>query len=222
MTTESSSADRSFPESAEWTSASHGPDGVMPSSPRSSRSGEPSSPPGSPASPSTRTSATSPSASVSSGPASTFSPSGAPARTSASQASGEDSTATAPASSGRQCESPGMALFDPEPYSWKTWKGSCQAITDGTSPSSWTRWPSAGIGGATGFSTRNTSACPSGAAECSCSPSLTTILEPNASPRYSLSAKAAAGILRRATRRGRVLPPALEQALRAVADQVTP
>ncbi len=49
-----------------------------------------------------------------------------------------------------------------------------------------------------------------------CSSSLTTladVLEPNAPARYSLSARAAAGILRRAEKRGRDLPPALGQAL---------
>ena len=149
----------------------------------------------------------------------TSSPSEAPARTSPSPASGEDSKATAPASFGKPCESPEMALFDPEPYSWRTWKGSCRATVDGTSRSSWTRWPSAGIGGASGFSTRSTSPSPSVDGEFSWSQSLTTILEPNASERYSLSPKAAAGILRRASRRGRTLPPALEQALRAVAGE---
>jgi len=284
----SSSADRSSPESAEWTSVSPGPDGDMPSSPRSNPSDEPCSPSDSLASPSTPTSETSPSAGAASrgdspveavamnlrgreegarpemdslasiraasGGSSrsyllvamafdsynqkaaevthtlrtgegdaipavwTSSPSEAPARTSPSPASDEGSTATAPDCSGKPCESPEMALFDPEPYSWKTWKGSCRATVDGTSRSSWTRWPSAGIGGATGFSTRSTSASPSVDGEFSWSQSLTTILEPNASERYSLSPKAAAGILRRASRRGRTLPPALEQALRAVAE----
>lgn len=289
MIVTNSSAAPSSQESAEWISASPGPDSAMPSSPRSNPSGEQSSQPASPESPSTPTCETCPSAGAESrgeSPAqaiafqaryftrenktggkpsptvnltagaqngdsqplvalafnpynqtaasvthtlqggigdaiplaSTSSPSGAPARTSPSPESGEDSTATALASSGKRCESQEMGLFDPEPYSWRTWRGSCRAITDGTSPSSWTRWPSAGIGGATEFSTRSTSRCPSGASACSCAPSLTTILEPNASPRYSLSAKAATGILRRATRRGRTLPPALEQALRAVAE----
>jgi hypothetical protein len=255
----SSPADRSSPESAAWTSASPGPGGGTPSSPRLSHSVAQSSPSGSPASPSTPTSATSPSAAAGSrgerpAEAMTFqaryftrgmgteptrtptvtaqsrngdsenllaltsSPSEALAKTSPSQESGEDLTATDPASSGKPCESPEMALFDPEPYSWRTWKGSCQATVDGTLHSSWTRWPSAGIGGATGYSTRSTSVSPSVDGEFSWSASLTTILEPNASERYSLSQKAAAGILRRASRRGRTLPPALEQALRAVAE----
>jgi hypothetical protein len=43
-----------------------------------------------------------------------------------------------------------------------------------------------------------------------------TILQPDASEKYSLSARAASGILRRASRRGRALPEALEAALREI------
>ena len=43
---------------------------------------------------------------------------------------------------------------------------------------------------------------------------LSQILEENPHPKYSLSAKACQGILRRAEMRGKVLPPMLEQALR--------
>jgi hypothetical protein len=67
--------------------------------------------------------------------------------------------------------------------------------------------------------TRSTSGCHSEGDACSCAPSLTEILEPNASEKYSLSQKAAAGILRRATRRGRSLPPQLDEALKAVAGE---
>jgi hypothetical protein len=235
----SSPADRSSPESAEWTSGSPGRDGGTSSSLRLTPTAAQSSRPDSPAYPSTTTSNTSlyqdsqfgvkeyPTAGalragripehqmIVQRPLMS-SPSGAPAKTSPSQASDEDLTASEAGCSGKPCES--STLFDPEPYSWRTWKGSCQATVDGTSHSSWTRWPSAGIGGATGFSTRSTSVSPSVDGEFSWSASLTTILVPNASERYSLSQKAAAGILRRASRRGRTLPPALEQALRAVAE----
>jgi hypothetical protein len=40
-------------------------------------------------------------------------------------------------------------------------------------------------------------------------------------PRFSLSKKACEGILRRAERRGKALPPMLKKALEAVASQVT-
>jgi hypothetical protein len=39
------------------------------------------------------------------------------------------------------------------------------------------------------------------------------VLETEVSPRYLLSPKACEGIMRRATRRGKTLPPALEKAL---------
>ena len=48
--------------------------------------------------------------------------------------------------------------------------------------------------------------------------SLREILEPEVDPRFDLSAKACEGILRRAERRGRKLPPALESALRGVVE----
>jgi hypothetical protein len=48
-------------------------------------------------------------------------------------------------------------------------------------------------------------------------PTLSMILKAQADSRYALSSRAAAGILRRAGRRGRKLPEALETALRAVA-----
>jgi hypothetical protein len=52
--------------------------------------------------------------------------------------------------------------------------------------------------------------------------SLSEILETGPlPPRYSLSAKACSGILRRAERRGKELPPMLKKALEAVASQVT-
>lgn len=62
--------------------------------------------------------------------------------------------------------------------------------------------------------TLNTSGCHSAAAV-----SLSSVLEPEGSipPKYYLSAKACAGILRRAARRGKALPPMLQRALEAVA-----
>jgi len=48
--------------------------------------------------------------------------------------------------------------------------------------------------------------------------SLAEVLEPGLLPtRYFLSSKACAGILRRAEKRGKHLPPALDRALRSVA-----
>ena len=64
--------------------------------------------------------------------------------------------------------------------------------------------------------TLNTSESPSVAVECS----LSDILETeNVAAKYSLSAKACQGILRRAGRRSKTLPPMLEQALLQVSSQ---
>jgi hypothetical protein len=85
----------------------------------------------------------------------------------------------------------------------------------------WEPWSgpfgNAGITGDGGFWTLSTSACPN-AADGYSAVSLRDVLEPSSPPKYWLSAKAAAGILRRAARRGRGLPPALEAALRAIAS----
>lgn len=48
---------------------------------------------------------------------------------------------------------------------------------------------------------------------------LADVLEPNVAPRFYLSAKAAAGILRRAEKRGKTLPEPLRQALATMAAQ---
>jgi site-specific DNA-cytosine methylase len=47
---------------------------------------------------------------------------------------------------------------------------------------------------------------------------LSQVLNPTAPARFSLSAKAASGILRRANRRGKVLPAALQTALESLAQ----
>ena len=70
----------------------------------------------------------------------------------------------------------------------------------------------------------NTSDWPS-AAEGPSASSLDRILEPMVAPKYFLSPKACAGILRRAEKRGKKLPAHLEAALRAVAfhsDELLP
>ena len=62
--------------------------------------------------------------------------------------------------------------------------------------------------------TLNTSEWPRDAAVCS----LSQVLEKEVPLRFSLSAKACQGILRRADRRGKMLPPPLAHALKVVAD----
>ena len=61
--------------------------------------------------------------------------------------------------------------------------------------------------------TLDTLESPSDAVECS----LSAVLNPTAPQRFSLSARAASGILRRAGRRGKVLPAALQTALESLA-----
>ena len=87
---------------------------------------------------------------------------------------------------------------------------------DGISPPSSGTWPASGMGSPGGFWTLDTSESPNGAV----ASSLSDILETTGEHlhRYSLSPKAAAGILRRASRRGRSLPAALEAALAVVAS----
>lgn len=60
--------------------------------------------------------------------------------------------------------------------------------------------------------TLNTGECPSDAREST----LSQILEVNVPEKYYLSARACEGILRRAERRGKVLPPMLKEALEEV------
>ena len=100
---------------------------------------------------------------------------------------------------------------------------SCQADEDGTLVPSSGRWGNWGMGGPTGSWTLNGSEhngthAPSrsdGGVS-----SLSDVLETGElPPRFSLSAKACAGILRRAQRRGKELPTMLRQALEQVAGQ---
>jgi len=80
---------------------------------------------------------------------------------------------------------------------------------DGTLPLSFKGWRNSGMALPGGSWTLNTSEWPSDAAVCS----LSDILETDVPPKYSLSKKAARGILRRAEKRGRELPPTLKVAL---------
>ncbi len=77
------------------------------------------------------------------------------------------------------------------------------------------RLPNSGMAWSGQFLTLNTSEWRNGAVVCS----LSDILEESPDPKYSLSAKACLGILRRAEKRGKELPPPLRAALEAVASQ---
>jgi hypothetical protein len=75
-------------------------------------------------------------------------------------------------------------------------------------------WQNSGMGGRTECLTLSTSEWPSDAAVCSLSDTLETGTVPQ---RFFLSATACQGILRRADKRGKELPPALQAALQQVA-----
>lgn len=82
------------------------------------------------------------------------------------------------------------------------------------------RWPTSGFTTSPGECwTADTSECPNEGGEYS---SLPDVLEATVPSRFYLSQKAAAGILRRAEKRGKNLPPALDKALRALSGSEEP
>ena len=108
-------------------------------------------------------------------------------------------------------------LQEISPSGWfgKTSPVSYPVMEDEILPPSFEGWKNSGMGGPTECLTLNTSEWPSDADVCS----LSDILETGDLPqRFFLSAKACAGILRRAEKRGRQLPPSLAAALQAVAS----
>ena len=110
----------------------------------------------------------------------------------------------------------------PSGFSGRMSPAYCQVAEDGTLVPSSGDWGNSGMGGLTGFSMRNMSEWtvlpeqfPKDEGVCS----LSDVLETGEVPqRYFLSAKACKGILRRAEKRGKTLPPQLAHALKAVAD----
>ena len=122
-------------------------------------------------------------------------------------------------------DSPGHSLTlwsdtDLKPSSSKTSRASSPPMPVETLGVSSMKWGNSGMGGPTGFSTANGSECPSDEDGCSSSPStLTDILTPTAPARFSLSARAAEGIIRRSAKRGRRLPAELDEALKSCARQ---
>ena len=87
-----------------------------------------------------------------------------------------------------------------------------------TLPSSFEGWSNWGMASVGGFLTLNGSEFPNDADACS----LSDILETVVPPKYSLSPKVCAGILRRAEKRGKALPEQLVAALEAVVGRQTP
>jgi hypothetical protein len=109
---------------------------------------------------------------------------------------------------------------NPKPSAGKTSPVCCQVTADGILEPSSKGWRNSGMGSPTEFWTLNTvehmstsGQFPSEGVVCS----LSDVLETGDVPlRYYLTAKACKGILRRAEKRGKVLPPMLAEALLAV------
>jgi len=141
-----------------------------------------------------------------------------PVHHSASQDSGKDSPTLAADSCSPTLRSLNVCGLDG--LSGKMSPVSCQAEEDGTLVPSSGRWGNWGMGGPTGCWTLNGAEhngihAPSRNGGDVCS--LSDVLETGPLPqRFSLSAKACAGILRRAERRGKQLPPMLQAALEQV------
>src|SRR5210317_84637 len=110
-----------------------------------------------------------------------------------------------------------LISLDPSGSFGKTCQVSSVPIKDETFLPSSQRWLNSGMGSATGCLTLKTSESHSEEEECL----LSDILETgNLLPRYYLSPVACNGILRRAKKRGKKLPPTLYQALLTVSKQL--
>lgn len=109
-----------------------------------------------------------------------------------------------------------MTLLGPVDSFWsRTSLASCPRTVAAISPSFSRPWPKSGFATSPGaFWTVVSSECPNGGGECS---SLADVVGAIVAPRFYLSPKAAAGILRRAERRRRGLPGDLTVALRELA-----
>lgn len=116
---------------------------------------------------------------------------------------------------------PSLLGIAPAGWSGRTSLAYCPATEDGTLAPSSGRWENSGMGSPTECWTLNTSehaASPSLSRSDGAVCSLSDILETGDVPRrLYLTAKACLGILRRAGKRGKVLPPPLQHALEAVA-----
>lgn len=141
------------------------------------------------------------------------------ARTCRSQENERDLPVNDQDCSSRQPES--LTLFsDPEGgSSLRMFPDFFPQTVDEISPSFSRRWPTSGFMTSPGECwTADTSECPSGGGVFS---SLPDVLEATVPSRFFLSPKAAAGILRRAEKRGRPVPAPLERALRELSGEET-
>lgn len=135
-----------------------------------------------------------------------------PARTSVLPDDEKASVESAPASSGKLSGSP--KLSSRRGASLKMSQGSLVLGGGEIWPRSLRDFGNAGLWSATACWTAVIGESHSAAVACS----LSAVLQRQVSNKYFLSMKAAAGILRRATKRGRTLPPALEAALVSLAS----
>lgn len=103
----------------------------------------------------------------------------------------------------------------PKWFIWENVKGALSCEGGVLSCSSCEKWMPSGTVWRGEFWTRSSSAWPKGANVSF----LSDTLETHAPAKYSLSQKACAGILRRAEKRGKPLPPLLDAALRKVAER---
>jgi len=134
-----------------------------------------------------------------------------PAKTSLLQERGLDSLAHEVDSSTMLCVS--QRIPKQKLSSWRMCRDFFQATKDATSEFSSLHWPSQGIATSNGvFLIRNSLEYHNGAEEST----LSQVLQDQVSDRYLLSAKAAQGILRRATNKGKVLPEELQLALEEI------
>lgn len=143
-----------------------------------------------------------------------------PAKISPSPASGRGSTASDRASSSSSHGSQMTFSGAEDGSSLRTYPDYFPPTVAEISQSYLRRWPSSGFTTSPGEClTADTSECPS---EGAVSSSLPDVLEADVHPRFYLSQKAAAGILRRAERRGKALPGALRMALTQLAASQPP
>lgn len=138
------------------------------------------------------------------------------AKTSPSPDAEPDSPASDQGCSSSSHGSP-MSLFDQEDGSSLRTSPACSVPPVDEISQSWSgRWGTSGFTTSPGECwTAVTSECPSGG---DASSSLADVLLDEVPERFFLSPRAAAGILRRAEKRGRELPPALAEALAALAS----
>ena len=115
-----------------------------------------------------------------------------------------------------------LAAIGPDGWFGRTSPASCRLTAGGTLEPSLGCWQNSGMGSPTEFLTLSTSewtALPAQFRSDDGVCSLSDILETGAVPqRYFLSAKACAGILRRAAKRGKALPDQLFAALQSVVE----